>query len=111
MRRDWVYAMDVVADILEMVNWWKSLFFSIKGSVAVSDPKEEFVLKVFGSKVFNQTDVLQKLKVLNLLGQTIFETEIEPRESLQLNHLSTGTYILTGDSELNKFKTLRVFIP
>ncbi|MBK6824724.1 MAG: hypothetical protein IPG87_17730 [Saprospiraceae bacterium] len=52
--------------------------FSIKGSVAVSDPKEEFVFKVSSSRVLNQTDVLQKLKVLNLLGQTIFETEIEP---------------------------------
>lgn len=61
--------------------------------------------------VLNQTDVLQKLKVLNLLGQTIFETDIEPGESLQLKHLSPGTYILTGAGELNKFKALRVFIP
>ena len=85
--------------------------FSIKGSVAVSDPKEEFVFKVSGSMVLNQTDVLQKLKVLNLLGQTIFETEIEPGESLQLKHLSPGTYILTGAGGLNHIKALRVFIP
>lgn len=85
--------------------------FSIKGSVAVNDPKEEFAFNVSGSRVFNQNDVLQKLKVLNLLGQTIFETEIEPGESLQLNHLSTGTYILTGAGGLNKFKALRLFIP
>lgn len=85
--------------------------FSIKGSVAVNDPKEEFAFNVSGSRVFNQNDVLQKLKVLNLLGQTIFETEIEPGESLQLKHLSTGTYILTGAGGLNKFKALRVFIP